>query len=51
MRINAGAGYRVYYTEQKGVIIILLYGGIKRRQQKDITKAREYLKDCKKKGV
>lgn len=50
MRINAGAGYRIYFTERKGMIIILLSGGTKHRQQKDIEKAREYLEDCKKKG-
>ena len=53
MQINTGAEYRVYFTEQKGVIIILLYGGTKQRQRKDIEKAREYLKNFedKKRGI
>ena len=39
MRINYGPGYRVYYTMQARMIIILLAGGDKRTQTKDIKKA------------
>jgi putative addiction module killer protein len=39
MRIDYGPGYRVYYTKQGRTIIILLVGGDKRTQAKDIKKA------------
>lgn len=34
-----GPGYRVYYTIREGTACILLGGGTKRRQQKDIANA------------
>lgn len=43
-------GYRIYFTEKNNVIIILLYGGTKYTQERDIEKAREYLDDCRDKG-
>ena len=39
LRIDYGPGYRVYYTKQGRKIIILLIGGDKRTQAKDIKKA------------
>ncbi|MCD0503297.1 type II toxin-antitoxin system RelE/ParE family toxin [Bordetella petrii] len=40
MRIDFGPGYRVYYTERdKGTIVILLVGGDKASQQRDIDLA------------
>ena len=36
LRINYGPGYRVYYKQQKGKVVILLAGGDKRTQTKDI---------------
>ena len=41
MRIDFGPGYRVYYKQQGSILIILLCGGDKSTQQKDITKAHE----------
>jgi len=41
MRINFSKGYRVYFKEKDGKIIILLIGGDKSTQQKDIAKAKE----------
>lgn len=41
LRINTGPGYRVYFTEQGGNIVILLCGGDKGTQDRDITKAKE----------
>ena len=39
MRIDIGAGYRVYYTMREKVVVILLAGGTKNTQQTDIKKA------------
>jgi putative addiction module killer protein len=45
MRINTGAGYRVYFTMRQKVIVILLAGGTKSTQQADIKKAMELSKE------
>jgi putative addiction module killer protein len=39
LKIDLGPGYRVYYTERSGVLVILLVGGDKSSQQKDIKTA------------
>ncbi|MDQ6436221.1 type II toxin-antitoxin system RelE/ParE family toxin [Mesorhizobium sp. LHD-90] len=39
MRIDYGPGYRVYYVQRGGAVIILLCGGDKSRQQTDIKRA------------
>jgi putative addiction module killer protein len=44
MRIHFGPGYRVYYSRIGPVVFILLCGGIKRNQKKDIAKAHEMAK-------
>lgn len=44
LRINYAKGYRVYFKEKKGKIIILLIGGNKSTQQNDIEKAKEIWK-------
>jgi len=41
LRINYAKGYCVYFRERNGKIILLLAGGDKSTQQKDIEKARE----------
>ncbi len=41
MRIHFGPGYRVYYKQQGPQIIILLAGGDKKTQPKDIKRAFE----------
>jgi putative addiction module killer protein len=40
MRINFARGYRVYFKEVDGKIILLLIGGNKSTQQRDIAKAK-----------
>ncbi|MDE0632511.1 MAG: hypothetical protein OXH73_13505 [Caldilineaceae bacterium] len=40
-RINVGPGYRVYFGRDGDTLIILLGGGTKARQQRDIEGARE----------
>jgi putative addiction module killer protein len=39
LRIDVGAGYRVYYAVAKKEIVLLLCGGDKRRQDADIDRA------------
>lgn len=47
LRINFAKGYRVYFYEKDRRIIVLLIGGNKSTQQKDIKKAKEILKKLK----
>lgn len=42
VRLDFGPGYRVYYAQQSDRIIILLSGGDKSSQSRDILRAREY---------
>ena len=44
LRINYAKGYRVYFKEKEGKIIVLLIGGDKSTQQNDIEKAKEIWK-------
>ena len=39
LRLHFGSGWRVYYTERNGEIIILLAGGSKSTQKRDIKLA------------
>ena len=39
LKVDFGPGYRVYYTERTGVLIVLLAGGDKSSQQQDIKTA------------
>ena len=41
LRIDYGPGYRVYFVQRGGKLIILLAGGDKRTQQNDIATALE----------
>jgi len=38
-RIDLGPGYRVYFGQDGDTLIVLLVGGSKKRQQKDIEQA------------
>ena len=44
-RIHYGAGYRLYFCQRGDIIIVLLCGGDKSSQNKDIETAKE-LKKC-----
>jgi putative addiction module killer protein len=48
LRINYAKGYRVYFNEKDGKIIVLLIGGDKSTQQEDIEKATAILRKLKK---
>lgn len=48
LKINYSKGYRVYFKEKNGKIIILLIGGDKSTQKKDIEKAKEIWDKLKK---
>jgi putative addiction module killer protein len=41
MRVDYGPGYRIYYRRHGAQIVILLCGGSKRTQQKDILRAQK----------
>lgn len=45
LKLKDGPGYRVYYAERDGQIIILLCGGSKKEQDKDIAKAIKLAKE------
>jgi len=45
LRIHVGAGYRVYYGRERDAVVILLCGGDKRSQARDIERAEAYWRD------
>ena len=47
-RIDFGPGYRVYFGKDGDAVVILLCGGTKKRQDRDIAMARERWVDYKK---
>jgi len=47
MRIDYGPGYRIYFTQIDGVTYLLLSGGEKRSQQRDIESAIELAKSLR----
>ena len=49
LRIHYAKGYRVYLKEYEGRIIVLLIGGDKSTQQKDVAEAKELARNIEKK--
>ncbi|MDO8875633.1 MAG: addiction module killer protein [Pseudolabrys sp.] len=52
-KVDFGPGYRVYFSRSAGKLLILLTGGTKKRQQRDIDAAIAFWQDYKqgKRGV
>ena len=47
LRIRVGPGYRVYFSEFNNKLVVLLVGGDKSTQSKDINKAKALLEELK----
>ena len=45
LRIDYGPGYRIYFTQRGGVLVVLLVGGTKQTQRSDIAKAKQIAKE------
>ena len=45
LRLHFGKGYRIYYSEIENVIVLLITGGDKSSQVKDIEKAKQVLQE------
>jgi putative addiction module killer protein len=45
LRIDYGPGYRVYFAKEGNRLILLLIGGDKDTQKRDIAQAVDYLQD------
>lgn len=50
MRIHTGSGYRVYFVQKKQVILLLLCGGSKSSQARDIARAKKIAQELKDDG-
>ncbi|WLT32729.1 type II toxin-antitoxin system RelE/ParE family toxin [Geothrix sp. PMB-07] len=48
MRIDSGPGYRIYYTRRGEIVYLLLVGGDKSTQARDIQHAKSLLKSLPK---
>lgn len=49
LRLHFGPGYRIYFAEYDDVIVILLCGGDKSSQKKDVKIAKEYWRELQEK--
>ena len=45
LRIDFGPGYRIYYGRHGALVVVLLCGGDKRTQARDILRAQKYWKE------
>lgn len=45
LRCHFGPGYRIYFTEYDGVTVILLLGGDKSSQERNIKTAKTFIKE------
>lgn len=44
MRVDAGSGYRLYFTRRAHLLIVMLAGGDKSSQKRDIKRAQQIVK-------
>ncbi len=51
LRIDYGPGYRIYCGKKDKTFVLLLFGGSKATQRKDIGKAVQYWEDFKKRSL
>ncbi len=47
LRLHFGAGYRIYFGQVDNTIVLLLYGGDKSSQTRDIERAKAYWQEYK----
>jgi putative addiction module killer protein len=47
MRIDYGPSYRAYFIQREKTIIVMLCGGDKKMQSRDIARAKALAKECK----
>jgi len=45
MRVHFGPGYRLYFTRREGALVVMLAGGDKSSQQRDIRRAQRIAKE------
>jgi len=45
LRVDVGPGYRLYYTRRRNVIIVMLAGGDKSSQKRDINRAQRIARE------
>lgn len=45
LKLDFGPGYRIYFGFESNVLLLLLLGGSKKGQKRDIEKAKEYWQD------
>lgn len=45
LRVDHGPGYRVYFVQRGSVLVILLCGGDKSTQKKDVARAKQLAKE------
>ena len=50
LKVDVGAGYRVYYAHVGNMVIMLTSGGDKKSQSRDIERAVKLLKDWEKRN-
>lgn len=51
LRIPHGPGYRVYFARVENTIVLLLCGGEKSTQRRDIDKAKKYWQDYQRRSI